>query len=423
MSERKTFDIGIIGGGAAGLSAAIAASFRGKSVVILDQNKKPGSKIYATGNGRCNLANAVSCPSCYYGNELPQKVFENVIPYIEEMTASKLAFTNQEELPYIEIKAFFDYLGLPSKFFGNGLYPASEEASSVVWAMKDAVDSKGVTLLGKSGVKDVKKQGENFLIQSHNGDEAEVKNLLLAMGSPSGKGLGSAKEEDLYNIFEDLNLSYEKFTPALCPLACQGDFSEIMGVRARVKASLKGYEEEGQLQLTDYGLSGICIFNLSPLASPGDVIEIDFIPDYTEEELLERLQNLKDNLPNRRLLAFINGFMNDKLAAWLIKTVNVDLSNKTISSCQESDLRTLLHAIKHYKFIVKSRFEYSRSQASCGGIHAKTICQETMEIEGHKGLYAAGEVTEVIGKCGGYNLSYAILSGYLAGSEMAKEEL
>lgn len=400
----------IMGGGAAGLAAAAGAGISGKSCLIIDRNKKPGNKLYATGNGRCNLANAVFSDLCYYGNSFPRQVFQAL--YRKKPDLSEAAVCTPPEHPANLVISFFRRAGVQVIGRNGYFYPESLQASTVVWALTDilrAEHSRILTGMSVTRIRRPEKKERPFRITLSDGQTLEAGKIILTPGSPAQPKLGAASPDALAELLPDLPM--HPFRSALCPVFTKEDLTPVRGVRVHARLKIRNVSETGELQLTDKGLSGIVVFNLAAYCHPGESIEADLIPDRQEEEFRKLFQIAEKNMPERRISAFLNGMIPDKLAVFLLKGVGAP----------ETPLRAfrnlpgLYRRLKHWTLTVADRGGFESAQALSGGIPVSEINPETMELKNIPGIYTAGEITDVLGKCGGYNLMYAFLSGLLAG--------
>lgn len=394
-----TYDIIILGAGASGLAAAITAGRREKKILIIDKNKKCGQKLYATGNGRCNLTNQLFSPDSYYENDFALKIIG--------------------KSPAEDIISFFNSLGIYTYDRDGYVYPMSNQASSVVWALKDEAGRFDTSFRYNHEVNRIIKEKDGFKVILNNNESHIGKTLLIATGGFSYPNLGTANES-IYSIYDSLNIKYKKYEAALCPLIIKEDLSKISGVRTKGKVTVykdeKEYHEEGEIQFTDYGISGIVIFNMSYFLDKGDKIYLDLIPEVS----YQRFKALFNNTRNRRPVAILNGLINDKLSSFILDNFlkNIDNKNLTGNDFNDDMVNELYLLMKKYTLNVKGKMDFDMSQASSGGILTSEIDPETMELRNIKGLYVSGEATNVLGKCGGYNLTYAFLSGIKAGRNM-----
>ncbi|MCR5148710.1 MAG: NAD(P)/FAD-dependent oxidoreductase [Eubacterium sp.] len=420
------YDICIIGAGAAGLSAGIAAAEHGRSVLIIDKNKKAGMKLYATGNGRCNIANSHMAFCCYYDNSF--------------------AYNFLGETPYLDVISFMENLGVKCYSKNGYYYPCSNQASTVVWALLDRLRSLNADFLQNTMIDDIVRDSKGYRLFKNNKEIASSDKLILCCGGLSTPALGAPSEEDMFKIYSSLKLKVNVPSPMLCPIITKEDMTKISGVRVNARVSInkihlsgiehKGHDisakkipetidhdsiiaEEGEVQFTDYGLSGIVIFNMSYYDF--DKIYIDILPEMSEEELSESLKIFRKNNSSRSIHAILNGFINDKMAEYIIIRYLEKSPKESISSLSDDDISILSSAIKKLSFTFDRVYGYQHSQATKGGISTDSVNINNMSVKNEHGLFAAGEALDVQGKCGGYNLMWAFLSGLRAGEAAAKD--
>ncbi|MCR5214329.1 MAG: aminoacetone oxidase family FAD-binding enzyme [Eubacterium sp.] len=425
------YDVCIIGAGASGLVAAIESSRRGLSSVVVDKNKKPGMKLYATGNGRCNLTNDTWEEDSYYGNEFVDQVYDAIYKK-----------TNHRQRTFVT--NYFDDLGLRTVSRDGYIYPASFQASSVVWTLLDAANYMGVGFFPKFlatsvdlinmsdfmdsfDMKDSKIPDdlEIYRINIEN-EEGEysiyARNIILASGGLSQPKLGAVDSNIMDGLLESLKLPVRDFQSGLCPVMVNEDISELAGVRTRARLSIGKYSEVGELQLTEEGISGIVTFNLSYYMKPGLDIIINLLPKLAEEDMVEHFNRVKRQYPGKRLDAFLNGYVNDKLGSYMIRLFYGSDMKLVLRDVTETGIRGIYQQMTEWKLGIRAKAKFDNSQASIGGIITNVIDPSTMHISSDKclgkRLFATGEVTDVIGKCGGYNLTYAFVTGYLAGTSV-----
>lgn len=435
------YDVIIIGGGPAGMTAAICAykklNNKNANILLIEKNKKLGRKLYATGNGKCNLGNALLDLSCYESNQ-------EFFPY-------EIIDVHSHEL----IRDFMGMLGVDITDKEGYLYPSSMQASSVVWAMSDKLKAIGIDIhLNEECIKTT--YANNLYQVTTDKNIYSSRNLILAPGGAAAPKLGGA--ENIYNMASQLGLAVYEPHPALCKLKTKEDISILSGVRAKAKATLyvddKEYlTEGGELQFTDNSLSGIMIFNLS--CNAGGLIDkgnrlnvvISLLPGKEEKEIFEFLTKARVNCPNRTVHAILNGLVNEKLAKYIISecisykntgnyntqsahlsdnniqnnkaknslNTNDNLSNRKINTFTDTELENLACAIKHLEFEVTECGSFDEAQVTSGGVDTTCINPASCEVYGNKGLFVAGEYLDVTGKCGGYNIMWAIITGMKAG--------
>ncbi len=401
----------IIGGGASGLLAAITAAEHGASVTILEHMPRVGKKILSTGNGKCNMTNLHMTAECYRSGVegVPMQVIGT--------------------FPVEETIGFFRRLGILTTDRNGYVYPASGQAQTVLDALRDKTESLGIRTCCDSKVLSVQKgKHGRFTVKTEN-QAYSADFVILAAGSMAAKTTGS--DGSGYELAKSLGHKVKKPLPALVQLKCKGDFFKgIAGVRADAKVSLytlgKNGEcgaflasDTGELQLTDYGISGIPVFQVSRFAAEAldhkkrVLAVVDFMPEMSEEELYQTLLEQKRYLADRKAGDFINGLFNKKLAALFLKAawIKQDLA---VADITKKMLGELCHAIKDASFEVTGTNSYDKAQICMGGVDLREVNTDTMESKLVPGLYFAGEILDVDGICGGYNLQWAWSSGHLA---------
>ncbi len=403
--------IGIIGGGAAGMMAAITAARQGAKVIIFEKNDRVGKKILATGNGKCNLGNMQLSEQEYHSTDkqLLQKALE--------------CFGTQETIQ------FFRSLGLWLKEKNGYLYPLCEQAAVVLDVLRNELRILNVEILYQAQVNSIRPKNYGFVIH-YNGGKREVDRVIVTGGGCAASKTGS--DGSCFALAAALGHKIIPQVPALVQLKCREDyFKSVSGVRcdAVIQAYAEGEllgAEGGELQLTDYGVSGIPVFQLSRqvnyalLAGKKVTLQLDVLPGVTQEEL-EQLQLSRGLLLGERTLEeFFAGTVNKKLINLFIKLSGL----KPTMSCEEvkpEQLRQVYQYMKQWKVQVSAHNGFENAQVSAGGVSLKEV---NIHMESYliPGLFLAGEVLDVDGRCGGYNLQWAWSSGYLAGMAASKNE-
>lgn len=398
---KKRCDLAIVGGGAAGLACAVSAaqSFDG-SIILLDRMPRVGKKLLVTGNGRCNLSNRNISEDFYHGSF-------NVKPILEE---------------YPDIRMFFEKLGLYTACDLSGrIYPLSNTASSVLDCLRFAVEkNKNVRILTDSPCTGIAKTKNGFTIKTGE-DEITAAAAVLACGGCAAPVQGS--DGSGFALAKDLGINVESPYPALCPLLAD-DTKAIEGVRNKCAASLyinRQLEktEIGEVQFTKSALSGICIFNLSAAVGKNEKdvkIVLDLLPDYTENETYSMLRNASRAKKGSASDELFSGIFNKKTALYLIKRANISALPKDLDY---SDLHRLAKISKNLEFSVRGRADFASAQVTAGGVSASEIDRNLMAKKA-AGLFFAGEIIDVWGDCGGYNLHFAFASGIKAGAAAAR---
>lgn len=397
----------VIGGGASGFMAAITAAKAGASVTILEQNSKLGKKILSTGNGKCNLTN-LNQKKEYYRCSEPEFPYTALNQFTLEDTIS-----------------FFHEIGIYTKNKNGYLYPHSEQASSVVEVLEMEARRLKIKLKTNERVthieplkaeKDtgIEPLSERFLVHTESW-HYPCDSVIISCGSSASVIEGSNGSG--YELAKKIGHTIVKPLPALTGLKGAGNqFSKWAGVRVEAKISLiingtNTVSEKGELQLTDYGISGIPVFQISRYASraidEGKTVTaiIDFLPDMTREECQNFFETRQNNRPNKSLKEQLVGVFPSKLIEVLVGNTKGNLIQ----------IEDFVQKIKNFEITIKNTLDLDHAQVCTGGISCKEIDPETMESKLIPGVYFSGEVLDVDGTCGGYNLQWAWSSGYAAG--------
>lgn len=396
----KKTDILIIGAGAAGIAAAIsAARCANQKIILIDRMPRIGKKLLVTGNGRCNLSNLNISPKNYYGSVNPEKILA----------------------AYPDIRPFFEELGLYTVSDDAGrIYPLSFSAASVLDALRFALEKYGVEVITDCPCVDLKKQEEYFLADTALGPISAKCVILTAGGcaSPVHGSNGSG-----FKLAESLGIKLSPPRPALCPLKAEGT-APLDGIRAKCAVSLiQNGEftkiERGELQFTKTALSGICIFDLSSVYQGGEAfVKIDFLPDFDRNSTKKMLKNAVNSRGNKTAADCFSGIFYKKLSQYLLKSAKISHS-KSASEITEAELNSLLETVKSHKIKITGAADFSSAQVCGGGIKASEITENFMSNR-VKGLFFAGEILDIWGECGGYNLHFAFASGLSAGRSAHK---
>ena len=401
------YDVIIIGAGASGLMAAAAAASKGARVALLEHKDDIGKKILATGNGRCNFTNTDMSVNKFHGSKA-------------------LIKNGLSQFNYANTIRFFKELGIPAYDNAGYIYPNSRQAASVVAAFRMELMRLHVDMKTGINITDIKPADDRtgYCIQTDKGS-FKSKRLIIACGLTASPKLGS--DGSLFRLIEALGHHIQKPLPALCGFSCDGlNFKKITGVRcdATVASVIDGQMTEqntGELQLADYGISGIPVFQISSLMSraldKGQIVEviIDFLPTFSDDELNGYIKDRSiTTTDNRSLNEMLNGLLNNKLLLELIHKSGVSPDKKG-RLLTDDDCKSLTHSIKHTAVSVKKPRGAEFAQVCAGGIYTKEIDVRTLESKIHPGLYFCGELLDVDGICGGYNLQWAWTSGYIAG--------
>lgn len=402
--------IGVIGGGAAGMMAAITAAKEGAQVTILERNDRVGKKILQTGNGKCNLGNRALSVECYHGGD-PEWIAAVIERFGTEDTIR-----------------FFQSIGLMVKEKNGYLYPVCEQAAAVLDVLRYELQALGVEILYQCKVTGVERMDSGKLRVSDGEKTWQFDAVIVTCGGKAAPATGS--DGSGFKIAKKLGHTCIPSVPALVQLHCQETdlLKGIAGVRAdsEIRIFCDGREvcrERGELQLTDYGISGIPVFQLSRtvnylLREKQEVMaQIDFLPDLPPEDY-EKLQAGRKLLQGDRTAEeFFTGILHKKLTSSLLKMTGIRLATP-MKEIPEEKIRNYYRLCRALKLHITESNPYENAQVSAGGVDVKEV-EPTMESKLCPGVYFAGEILDVDGRCGGYNLQWAWSSGYLAGHHAA----
>ena len=454
--QSQTKDVIVIGAGASGMMAAITAARRGRSVLILEHMDKVGKKILATGNGKCNYTNEYMTAECYHGD---QRLLSDI----------RSQFDRDDTI------AFFRELGIWPKAKNGYYYPNSGQALSVVEAMQMELNRLDIAVVCGCQVKELSEDYMGFAVATGTG-VYKARKVIVACGLLAAPKLGS--DGSMIPVLKELGHRFVSIVPALCGFYASGmDFKKVSGVRCEAELTLEidtnhaktsntdgknaenrtitsdvdsknVQKERGELQLTDYGVSGIPVFQLSSPAAKAlkekkaVAMRIDFLPEIAGGELeselnrrIARSKNVQENKPeyfsneggqensgaqNQSVVTLeqvLCGLLNQKLIPVLVKKAGI-AKNTPADRIDEKQLRKLVDTIKNYPVILDKVRDFEFAQVCAGGIRTEEIDTKTLESKLVPGLYFAGEILDVDGICGGYNLQWAWSSGFVAGSQI-----
>lgn len=401
-------EIVIIGGGASGLVSAIIAARKGKKVTILERNNICGKKILVTGNGRCNYFNEDQNIKHYRSNDTE---------LLKEIITKK----NQEK-----VLQFFKEIGIEPKIKNGYYYPFSNQAVSIQNALLTEIKNLNIEIKNEVEVKKIKKQNDKFIIMTDK-ENIEANKVIISTGSKSAPKTGS--DGSGYKICKELGHTIIEPLPALVQLKGKEKyFKEWNGIRADVAINL--YEdnkeiakEVGEIQLTDYGISGICVMNLSGRVARGlytgkdEYVKINFLSNLninTVQECIGFIDKRNKSMKNRTISELLDGIINYKLLNVLLK----NLKNKQWNEISAKDKEKIAESLVELKVNIIGTNSFDKSQVCSGGISLKEIDVNTMESKLVKDLYITGELLDCDGDCGGYNLTWAWITGIIAGEEI-----
>ena len=402
--------IGIIGGGASGMAAALAAAENPNvQVLLFERQARVGRKLQATGNGRCNLTNMHALEGGYHG-QTP-----------EFATNALHAFDPQATLEW------FRKLGLHTVAEPSGkVYPYSDQANSVVDVLRFALGKNNITLFAGFEVQKLRTDNGGFTVS--NGEQSYFcDKLIVACGGLAGTKLGGTMAG--YKLLGKLGHKSTRLRPALVQLKSDwGEVTALKGVRTQCHIQILHddtlhRQSRGELQFTEYGVSGPVVFEISRdvCADKGAwVAAIDFLPEWTEEMLLQELERRRQtNLPMDELLT---GILHNRLGRVLTKAAGIK-SKRFVSELTKQEAKQVCCAVKAFELRLTEPMGMDSAQVTAGGVLTADFDPDTMQSRLVPGLYACGEVLDIDGDCGGYNLQWAWSSGRCAGLHAGKEDV
>ena len=396
----------VIGGGAAGMMAALTAAEQGNRVLLLERQNRVGRKLLATGNGRCNLTNLNQSPECYHG---AHPAF--LAPAME-------AFGAPDALE------FFEALGLLTVAEDSGrVYPLSDQAGSVVDVLRFALEAAGVELRTEFDVTAIKQTKTGFKISSLS-ESILTDKVILCCGGMAGGKLGGTRSG--YELLQSFGHSLTKLYPVLVQLKTDNTWvRSLKGVRADAAVTLKRgvealAESAGEVQFADYGVSGPAIFEISRAASSakGELsVHLDLLRNLDFNQVQNIIRQRQQSMPTLTLENLLTGMVHNRLGRTVLRYAGYDL-NAPVSSLKPNDIKKIAGALGDFALPITGNMGFDGAQVTAGGIRTDEFRPDTLESKLVPGLYAAGEVLDVDGDCGGYNLQWAWASGRLAGKTL-----
>ncbi len=408
--------VGVIGGGAAGMMAAVTAARQGACVTLLERNDRIGRKILMTGNGRCNFGNRELSEKQYYGAE-PAWI-----------RGCLERFGTQDAI------RFFQGLGILVKEREGYLYPSTGQASTVLDAFRYELNSLGVKVITQCRIRSVEakgRKGQKGRILCLSSDAAHrFDRVIISCGGQAAPKTGS--EGDGYRLAKGLGHTIVPVAPGLVQLRCREDyFKSVAGVRAEAELSLMcggkcEARERGELQLAEYGISGIPVFQLSRRAAyllreqREVTVRICLLPDMDEEACGRFLDGRLLLLGERTVEEFFTGIVHKKILQLFLRLSGLR-GEMPVRKAKRESLLGVLALCRAWEVTVTNVNSFEHAQVSAGGVCCLEVTKE-MESRLVPGIYFAGEVLDVDGRCGGYNLHWAWCSGYLAGGAAAERD-
>ncbi|MBQ2846764.1 MAG: NAD(P)/FAD-dependent oxidoreductase [Clostridia bacterium] len=401
----KNYDMVVVGGCSSGIVAAVNAKrlYSEMKIAVIEKLPRIGKKLLATGNGKCNITNIYALEHDYVGKGFASYAMNRYSPE--------------------KVIEFFESLGLICYSDSCGrVYPESNTAASVVDALRFELERLNIDVICDTPVTEIKKTGADFTI---NGDY-KCKKIILAVGGKASPSQGS--DGSGYEIAKKFGHEITALVPALVPLCGSPEITKPMkGVRVRnVALALKGQKTiaktQGEILFTDYGLSGIAAMELAASAQKhinsvksNPFTCVDFMPEMTYNEIIDYLQNLNKIKGFCTIDNLLTGFLPKAVGIAICKAGNLYGAEKKINELTLKELKLIAEKIKNFPIEISGTKGFVNAQVTSGGIKIDEIDPETMQSKKCKGLYFAGEIIDVDGGCGGFNLQWAWSSGMLAG--------
>lgn len=400
MSKPKS--VAIVGGGASGLCAAAQVKYSSPEtdVTVFERLPKIAKKILATGNGRCNFANEDLAPKHFYGDT----------SFLRAVLTS----------PYADTENHFRSLGVLSHHEDGRIYPRSQQALTIQKALIDEMSNFNVKIRTDTPVTNIEKFKTGFLVNCEYFDAVVVSGGGKA--SPVHGSNGSC-----YNLLKSLGHSLTPIYPALCGLVTdEKDLNSLKGVRAQCSVSLYYRnsllgEEIGEVQFNDKSISGIPVMNLSHLCADknGLYAVLDFCPEFDKTELKEHINLIKRTTPKKELADVLCGIVNFKIGVVLAKRLKID-SHTTLGNISREKVEIICDTLKSFNVKIRGTKGFENAQITRGGIKTDEVNPKNMMSEKLPGLFICGEILDIHGDCGGYNLHLAWTTGRIAGNGVSK---
>jgi predicted Rossmann fold flavoprotein len=401
----------VVGAGASGIAAALAAANSRADVTLLERMNRIGKKLLVTGNGRCNLENTNAKAEYYTGDR--QRISEVL-----------------KNAPPKQIIEFFEGLGLLCKILPDGrVYPYCCQASMVVDILRLALERRNVKTECGCEIKSIVQNKNGFTVTAQDGREFSAQRVILSAGGKASPAQGSNGSG--FSIAKELGHMVTTLYPCLVPLKCGGDvFPGLKGLRAENcraalycgKKLLK--EDTGEVLFTDSGVSGIPIFQLSTaLGCAGSspvTLKLDFFPNMDLNEVKEHLLKRRKKFADLTLENFLLGTLAKKIAYAILKSCGCAPLSRKVSTLTDLEISKTAQVLKGWSFTVTGTSGWNSAQVTGGGIPLSEIDTRTCESLRRRGLYLCGEILDAVGDCGGFNLHWAWCTGLSAGYAAAK---
>lgn len=402
-----SYDVVIIGGGAAGLAAAVflGRADSARRILVLEKGPRVGKKLMATGNGTCNLTNIKATAADYHG-------------------APRLAGAALSAFSVADTIDFFTSIGVDCATRPDGkVYPLSEQAGAVLDALRLEVQALGVEMLCDQKVTALKRQGNTWCVICEK-DKFIARKVLVTVGGAAAPALGGSAEG--YRLLTDLGCEKKPLFPSIVQVRTATDFVRaVKGIRVDATVTLRtdgraAAQSCGEVLFTDYGLSGPAVMFVSRIVADwerhkqGEIVAcLDLLPDWDNDKLLARIRQ-RSQLRGRTLEDLLTGLLHKRVGQTILRVADVLPLTREVETLTEDELNRIVKTIKSWKIPVTGTQGFGGAQVTAGGIAATEIDPATFAIKRLPGVYAAGEVLDVDGNCGGFNLQFAWSSAYVA---------
>lgn len=413
----NTARIVVIGGGASGMLAAITAAQtiqkqkKAGRIVLLEKENRVGKKLLATGNGRCNLSNQEMEPAHFHGGR------DWAAPLLQQFPAKAIV-------------QCFEKMGLLCRTDSEGrVYPYNLQASAVLEILRMQLELYGVEVFCEQSVESIRKKGEQFCLTAENGEQWLAEKVILAAGGKAAPKLGGSGSGT--RLAKQLGHTIVQEFPALVQLKSDPNrMKAIKGMRSQCRASLyingkQTLEETGEVQFTEHGLSGICIFQFSGSANQqmaqGAKVEaaLDLMPEWKTDQLVKRIAGQGKRYADLPALDLLCGFVNQRVGQAVIKEALGKQIPSRAGDCTYDQYQKIAETVKAFRFPITGSMGWDSAQVTAGGVDCREIDNHTMESKKCRGLYLTGELIDLYGDCGGFNLHFAWSSGIAAGRDCA----
>jgi len=395
------------------MMAAITAARKGADVVVLERMKRVGKKLLATGNGRCNLTNQHMDGHNFHSGQP-----EFIIPSLNQFG-------------YLKTLKFFEQLGLVWRCEDQGrIFPVTGQAASVLDLLRYEMERLNVRVYCEAAVSRVTQKGDRFLVVCHDKQQYASLAVVLATGGRAAPNLGSNGSG--YKLASQLGHAVTPVFPSIVQIRLEAQYlKRLKGVRFQGRVSLECHGKEienhtGEILITDYGLSGLPILNLGRMVnqtinrSGNLVLKLDFFPEKSMDEMKTMLLKRFQNLHYKSTEAGLLGLIHKRLIPIICQEARLD-PVKSCGEIKQPEVDRLIQQLKMWKMNVLGTKGWSEAQVTAGGVDVRDVNPETLESKKTKGCFFSGEILDVDGDCGGYNLQWAWASGYMAGMCAARQ--